>query len=65
MGQSKGWLASKNSSTPSRALCTTGVLVLIFILGIAGMAHDATGLGEFTTSTKHMRQFPAIDKRSW
>src|SRR5262249_5207157 len=28
-------------------------------------AHDATGLGEPLSSTRHMRQLPAIDSRSW
>lgn len=29
------------------------------------MAHEAIGFGDFSTSTKHMRQFPAIESRSW
>src|SRR6202044_1237833 len=29
------------------------------------MAQEAWGLGVPTTSTKHMRQLPAIDSRSW
>lgn len=29
------------------------------------MAHEATGLGDFSISTKHMRQLPAMDRRSW
>jgi hypothetical protein len=28
-------------------------------------AQDATGFGEPFTSTRHMRQLPAIDSRSW
>eukprot|EP00959_Pyramimonas_sp_CCMP1952_P136675 2860419-Pyramimonas_sp.AAC.1 len=63
MGQSRGWFASKNSITPSRAFLTRGVVVLMVMPGMAGMAQDATGLGDFTTSTRHMRQFPAIDNR--
>ena len=51
--------------TPSRAFLTSGVSVLIFMPGPAGMAHDATGLGLFSTSTRHMRQLPAMDSRSW
>ena len=31
----------------------------------AGMAHDATGFGDFSISTKHILQFPAIDNFSW
>mmetsp|Transcript_27297 Transcript_27297/g.48253 ORF Transcript_27297/g.48253 Transcript_27297/m.48253 type:complete len:351 (+) Transcript_27297:1283-2335(+) len=65
MGQSRGWFASRNSITPSLALWTRGVSVLIFIPGISGMAHEATGLAAFSTSTRHMRQFPAMESRSW
>jgi hypothetical protein len=35
--------------TPSRAFLTSGVSVLIFMPGPAGMAQDATGLGLFST----------------
>ena len=28
-------------------------------------AHEATGFGEPFSSTRHMRQLPAIDRRSW
>jgi hypothetical protein len=56
-------LTSKNSITPSRAFLTNGVVVLIAMPGMAGIAHDATGFGAFTTSTRHIRQFPAIDSR--
>lgn len=51
--------------TPSRAFLVSGVSVLIFMPGPAGMAQDATGLGDFSTSTRHMRQLPAIDSRWW
>jgi hypothetical protein len=60
-----GRLTSRNSMTPSRAFLVSGVSVLIFMPGPAGMAHDATGLGDFSTSTRHMRQLPAIDSRWW
>ena len=49
MGQSSGWLMSRNSITPSRAFFTSGVSVLITMPGAAGIAHDATGLGLFST----------------
>jgi hypothetical protein len=51
--------------TPSLASWTKGVFVKTFEPGIAGIAHDATGLGERSTSTKHIRQLPAIASRSW
>src|SRR5262245_59188509 len=73
IGQSSGWLISRNSITPSRALRTIGVLVLTaggspFGPGRQSRtphAHEATGFGEPLSSTKHMRQLPAIDSRSW
>lgn len=33
------------------------------IPGSAGMAQEATGLGDFSTSTRHILQFPAIESR--
>src|SRR6185436_16130245 len=59
--------------TPSRALRTIGVLVLTAGGSPLGpgrqsrtpQAHEATGLGEPLSSTRHMRQLPAIDSRSW
>src|SRR5579871_822719 len=64
---------SRNSITPSRALRTIGVLVLTSGGSPFGpgrqsrTAHAqlATGFGEPTSSTRHMRQLPAIDRRSW
>ena len=56
---------SMSSITPSRAFFTTVVLVLTFMPGIAGKAQLATGLGAFSTSTRHMRQLPAIERRGW
>src|SRR5215831_2277099 len=73
IGQSSGWLISRNSITPSRAFFTIAVLVLTSGGSPFGpgrqsrtpQAHDATGLGEPLSSTRHMRQLPAIDSRSW
>ena len=45
----EGSFTSSSSMTPSRAFFTRGVSVLIFMPGPAGMAHDATGLGLFST----------------
>src|ERR1700720_567397 len=63
----------RNSITPSRALRTIGVLVLASGGSPLGPgrqsrtahAHEATGLGEPLSSTRHMRQLPAIESRSW
>ncbi len=56
---------SRNSITPSRAFLTIGVSVKISCPSAAGRAHDACGFGgPGFTSTRHMRQLPAIDSRS-
>ena len=54
----------RNSITPSRALRTMGVEVLITMPSPQGMAQLAMGLGDFSISTRHIRQLPAIDSRS-
>src|SRR5262245_9926698 len=64
---------SRNSITPSRAFLTMGVRVLTTGGSPLGPGRQsrtphaqlATGLGEPTSSTRHMRQLPAIDSRSW
>jgi hypothetical protein len=45
----------------SRAFFTKGVFVKIFIPSITGIAQETTGLGDFSISTKHILQFPAIE----
>src|SRR3954468_4562420 len=74
MGQSSGWLISRNSITPSRAFLTIGDFVsstfgepsLFGIRSRTAMAHEACGFGgPPTTSIRHMRQLPAIQSRSW
>ena len=56
----------RNSITPSRAFFTIGVLVKISWLSAAGRAQEAWGLGgPGFTSTRHIRQLPAMDRRSW
>src|SRR6266852_8001495 len=64
---------SRNSITPSRALRTIGDLVLTsggspFDPGRqsrTAQAQLAIGFGEPASSTRHMRQLPAIERRSW
>ena len=65
---------SRNSITPSRAFLTMGELVRTWggAPALPGrrsrtcMAQEAAGFGgPPTTSTRHMRQLPAIDSRSW
>src|SRR6267378_7579867 len=73
IGQSSGWLMSRNSITPSRAFFTSLDLVLTSGGSPLGpgrqsrtaQAQLATGLGEPLSSTRHMRQLPAIERRSW
>ena len=65
IGQSKGWLTRRNSMTPSLALRVKSELVLMCQPFITGIAQAATGLADFSTSTKHILQFPAIDSLSW
>ncbi len=64
-GQSSGWLTSRNSMTPSRALRVFSESVRIRMPFMTGMAHEAWAFGIFSISTRHMRQLPAIDRRSW
>ena len=55
----------RNSITPSRASLTMGLSVLITWLSAAGSAQDACGLGgPGLTSTRHIRQLPAMLSRS-
>src|SRR3954467_2980231 len=74
MGQSSGWLISRNSITPSRAFFTIGDFVsrtfgepsLFGIRSRTAIAHEACGFGgPPTTSIRHIRQLPAIESRSW
>jgi len=56
---------SRNSITPSRAFLTISLSVRISWPSVAGSAQEACGLGgPGFTSTRHMRQLPAIDSRS-
>jgi len=65
MGQSRGWFTNRNSITPSRALRVISEFVLTRHPFITGMAHAATGFGDFSTSTRHILQLPATESRSW
>jgi len=53
--------------TPSRALCVSGESVLTTMPGCTGQAHDATGLGARSTSTRHIRPIHVsycVDRRT-
>ena len=51
--------------TPWRALIAVGDWVWMTLPSATGIAQEATGFGDFSTSTKHIRQLPAIISRSW
>ena len=63
---------SRNSSTPSRAFFTVSELVMMVgsvpsregRKSLTLMAQEATGFGMPATSTRHMRQLPAMESRS-
>ena len=42
-----------------------GVSVLITMLSAAGIAQEAIGFGDFSISTRHIRQLPAMFRRGW
>ena len=41
-----------------------GMIIIIIIPSAAGIAHEAIGFGDFSISTKHILQLPAIDNFS-
>jgi len=52
-------LTSKNYITPPLANLATYEFVLIFIAGATCEQQEATGFGDFYTSTRHILQLPA------
>ena len=51
--------------TYPRAILVRSDFVMIFKSGLTYVAQAASGFGEPSTSTKHMRQLPATDSLSW
>jgi hypothetical protein len=47
-----------------RAACTFGVLVSTIMPSAAGIAQDAIGFGDPCMATRHIRQLPAMARRS-
>jgi hypothetical protein len=47
------------------AAMALGDLVKIFMPSVTGVAQAGSGFGAFSTSTRHMRQFAAIESFSW
>ena len=66
-GQSSGWLTSRNSSTPSWAFLTAGVVVLTCWPSATPTKHAGVSAGPRgpTTSTRHMRHMPTGFIRGW
>ena len=52
---------SRNSITPFCAWTATAECVSTFMPSATGVAHAGSGLGTFSTCTRHMRQLAAID----
>ena len=57
-GQSSGWLMSRNSSTPSWAFLTPGVVVWTTIPSATGVVHAGGSPRTPSISTRHMRHIP-------
>jgi hypothetical protein len=62
MGQSRGWLMSRNSIIPARASSTWGERVRTTIPSATCVEQAICSLGAFSISTRHMRQLPATDR---
>jgi hypothetical protein len=60
IGQSSGWLISRNSIVAFCAEIARFDRVKIFMPSATGVAQAGSGFGAFSTSTRHMRQFAAI-----
>ncbi len=56
---------SRNSITPFCAFFAAGECVQTFMPSVTGVAQAGSGLGAFSTSTRHMRQFAAMDSLRW
>ncbi len=56
---------SRNSITPCCAFTAGSEWVHTFMPSLAGVAQAGSGLGAFSTWTRHMRQFAAIDSFLW
>ena len=65
IGQSSGWLISRNSIVPCCAARASADWVLTTMSGMTGVAQAGRGLGAFSTSTRHMRQLAATESFLW
>ena len=75
IGQSMGWLTSRNSITEARALRTISVSVKTCMFSSASVQHVTAGrlagkcfsarAFQVRTSAMHMRQFPSTGSPGW
>jgi hypothetical protein len=65
MGQSRGWLTSRNSITARRALRAFSERVWTTMPSDTRVLQAMAGLGIFSTSTRQMRQLPATLSPGW
>src|SRR5215831_13456171 len=67
IGQSSGWLISRNSITPRCALSATAEVscVLTTIPSVHTVVHEASGLRWPSISTRHCRQAPIESSKGW
>ena len=65
MGQSGGWWVSRHSIAACWALMALSVCVCTTMPWATGVAQAGTGLGIFSTSTRHMRQLAAMLSFLW
>ena len=56
---------SRNSITPFWAFTASSECVCTFMPSVAGVAHAGRGFGAFSTWTRHIRQFAAIESLRW
>ena len=65
MGQSSGWLMSRNSITDFWAETALSERLRTIMPCVTGVAQAGMGLGAFSTSTRHMRQLAAMESFLW
>ena len=56
---------SRNSITPCCAFTACSERVQTFMPSVTGVAQAGSGLGAFSTWTRHIRQLAAIDSFLW
>ena len=65
IGQSRGWLTSRNSRMPCCPCLTRSLWVRTTMSSPASCVHAVTSFGIFSISTRHIRQAPSGGIRSW